>query len=224
MLPRVSASTVYWMNVSTVALFYRSRGRPASPGRPPFVIVRRPSADELVVAVRLDLEDVELRVQRVVGLRRPFERTTENPVLDGHLLEVLEHELPSHRAVALRTRELDRVHGDLRSAVARRAEGTHCLARIVLLPAGDDRSVRRDPRDVRGERRHVRPRSLELRRGVRPVSAEDLRLLALLQQLLRERLRVARLLGRVEDDVGVVRDLRHVRSEEDTYELQSHVN
>ena len=55
------------------------------------------------------------------------------------------------------------------------------------------------------------PGALNCGRVVRAVTAEHLRLLALLDQLLGERLRVARLLRREEDDVGVARHLRHVR-------------
>src|SRR3982751_6552441 len=98
-----------------------------SPGRPPSVPFAGVLPDELVRAVRLNLEDVELRVQRVVRLRRPPELSTEDPVVDSHLLDVAEHGLPRRGAVALRAGQLDRLHRDLRSAVAGRAEGAQGL-------------------------------------------------------------------------------------------------
>src|SRR6185503_9505848 len=100
---------------------------------------------------------------------------------------------------------------DLYCSVGRGTERADGLARVVLLPAGDDLRVGGNAGDVRREVRDVRAGLLELRRVVRAVAAEHLRLLALLDQLLSERLRVARLLGREEDDVRIARDLRHVR-------------
>src|SRR6185312_6324320 len=96
-LPSVRPSTVSWMNWSTSGS-YTWRGGPM-PGRPAEVS-RRVLADELVRAVRLNLEDVELCVQRVVGLRRPLERSTKDPVLDRDLLEGAEDGLTRGRAAA----------------------------------------------------------------------------------------------------------------------------
>src|SRR3954454_15032449 len=182
------------MKVSTGSRY--ARGGPGIPGPPPFVPFAGVLPDELVRAVRLNLEDVELRVQRVVRLRRPAELSTEDPVVDLHLLDVAEHGLPRRGAVTLHTRELDRGERDLRGAVARRAERPDGLPGVVLLPARDDRGVCRDAGDVRCEVRHVRARRLERTGVVRAVTAEHLRLLALLDQLLGERLSVARLLRR----------------------------
>src|SRR3954464_5103119 len=94
-----------------------------SPGPPPSVPSAGSLPDELVRAVRLDLEDVELRVQRVVGLRRPAELTTEDPVLDPHLLHLAEDvALALDRPLADDAGPLDGLQHHLRGAVARRAE------------------------------------------------------------------------------------------------------
>src|SRR4051812_27558084 len=108
---------------------------PGPPLAPPFSLAGL--ADELVRAVRLDLEDVELRVQRVVRLRGPPEGPAEDPVPDLHLLHVAQDGLPVGLAVALHARELDRVERDLRGAVARRTERPDGLPGVVLLPARD---------------------------------------------------------------------------------------
>src|SRR5664279_6372638 len=108
------------MNVSMRGKFYNHQGRPECRTAPEWFASSRRLPDELVGAVRLNLEDVELRVQRVVGLRRPLQRASEDPVRDLHLLDVLEDGLASRRAVALGARELDRIHCDLSRAVARR--------------------------------------------------------------------------------------------------------
>ena len=63
------------------------------------------------------------------------------------------------------------------------------------------------------EVRDVGAGRLELAEAVRAVAAEDLGLLALLHELLGERLRVARRLRREEHDVGVARHLRDVGRE-----------
>src|SRR5437867_1669323 len=102
-------------------------------------------ADELVGAVRLDLEDVELRVQRIVRLRREAERAAEDPVLDHDLLDLLQDALAVDLTLAGGAALLDRLEQHLRRAVARRAEGAELLAGVVLLPAGDDRRVGPDP-------------------------------------------------------------------------------
>src|SRR3989304_5626462 len=58
------------------------------------------AGDELVRTVRLDLEDVELPVQRVVRLRRPAEGAAEEPVRDAHLLDLADH-VAAFRELAL---------------------------------------------------------------------------------------------------------------------------
>src|SRR4051794_27082330 len=75
-------------------------------------------ADELVRTVRLDLEDVELRVQRIVRLRREAERSTEDPVRDDDLLDLAQHGLAVDRALARVARTLDRQQDDLCGAIA----------------------------------------------------------------------------------------------------------
>src|SRR3989304_5112352 len=72
------------------------------------------AADELVRTVRLDLEDVELPVQRVVRLRRPAEGAAEEPVRDAHLLDLADH-VAAFRELALAgaPRLLDPLAGDL---------------------------------------------------------------------------------------------------------------
>src|ERR1700759_3052558 len=97
---------VSWMKVSTGSEI--REGRPEGSGRPHSrALSLRPLADELVRAVRLDLEDVELRVQRVIGLRQPLERPSEDPVLDADLLDVLQDGLARCRAVTLDARKVD---------------------------------------------------------------------------------------------------------------------
>src|SRR5262249_10890601 len=108
--------------------------------------------DELVLAVRLDLEDVELRVQRVVRLRLPMEGAAEDPVLDRHLRDLAQDvALGLERAVVGDAGPLDRLEHHLDGPVGRRPEGADRLAGVVLLPAGDDVLVGRDAGDVRGE-------------------------------------------------------------------------
>src|SRR5690349_6799855 len=180
-LPSVRASIVSWMNVS----IERPGGRHGAAHLELQIVL----SDELVRAVLLDLEDVELRVQRVVRLRGPLEGPAEDPIRNRHLLDLAQDVAPRlEDAVIRRARELDRVHEDLRRAVRRRAERADRLAGVGLLPTGDERRVGRDAGDVRSEVRDVRARHLERRWVVRAVSAEHLRLLALLDELLRERL------------------------------------
>src|SRR4051812_16829227 len=104
------------MNSSTGG-FWNERGRPGNRAAPLslFSFCRR-LADELVRAVRLDLEDVELRVQRIVGLRRPLELAAEDPVADLHLLDVPQHGLARRRPVTLLAGEGDRLQRHLRRA------------------------------------------------------------------------------------------------------------
>src|SRR3954453_18303257 len=112
------------MNVSTGV--GASKPGAAPEGTAPVVQVSRPSADELVRAVRLDLEDVELRVQRVVRLRREAERATEDPVRDPDALDLAQDvTLGLDRAVTLDAGLLDRLQRDLGGPIARRAEGAH---------------------------------------------------------------------------------------------------
>src|SRR5262245_56261644 len=59
---------------------------PDRPGRTTSITFRL--ADELVRPVRLDLEDVEGGVQRVVGLRRPTENPAQDPVRNPDLLHI----------------------------------------------------------------------------------------------------------------------------------------
>src|SRR6478736_2275055 len=104
------------MNVSTrFASLYpaeRERGRPSLRTAAPES--RSALADELVRAVRLDLEDVELRVQRVVRLRREAEVTTEDRVLDHDLLDVADDVAAIlDLTLAGVARLLDRVERDL---------------------------------------------------------------------------------------------------------------
>src|SRR5215208_1186270 len=112
----------------------RPAGGPPRPGSPSLV-------DELVRAVRLDLEDVELPVQRIVRLRREAEVAAEDPVLDPDGLHVAQHCAPVDTAAAARARPADRVERDLDGGVGRWAERPELRARVVLLPAGDDRLV-----------------------------------------------------------------------------------
>src|SRR3954447_26483643 len=144
------------MKVSTVrGLLYAKEGRPAS-GPPLSLPCRaRRLPDELVIAVRLNLEDVELRVQRIVRLRRPLEGAAEDPALDLHLLDVAEDGEASRLAAALLARLRDRGQCDLRGPVARRPEGADVLPGVGPLPRLDERRVCRDARDVRREVRHV---------------------------------------------------------------------
>src|SRR5438552_14228123 len=101
---------VSWMNVSIESPGGRLRGRP--PG------VQIVLSDELVRAVLLDLEDVELGVQRVVRLRRPLERPAEDPVRDRHLLDLAQDVVPIlDDAVISRAGQLDRVQENLNGAV-----------------------------------------------------------------------------------------------------------
>src|SRR5947209_20548846 len=102
-------------------------------------------SDELVRAVLLDLEDVELRVQRVIGLRGPLEGPAEDPVLDRHLLDLAQDVAPRLDDAVIRdAREMNRVHEDLRGTVGRRPERADGLAGVRFLPAGDERLVGRD--------------------------------------------------------------------------------
>src|SRR3954447_24461755 len=81
-------------------------------------------ADELVGAVRLDLEDVELGVQRIVRLRREAERATEDRVRDDDLLDVADNVAPLlHLTLACNTCLLDRGERNLGCQVRRRTEG-----------------------------------------------------------------------------------------------------
>src|SRR5438094_434837 len=100
-----------WRRIPGVAGVVRKNGeRPASP-RAARHRSFRVLPYELVRAVGLDLEDVELRVQRVVGLRRELEAPAEDPVLDLHLLDVPDDVAPLlERSVAGGARQLDRVH------------------------------------------------------------------------------------------------------------------
>src|ERR1700730_7830377 len=167
--------------------------------------------EELVAPVRLDLEDVEPPVQRVVRLRGELEAPAEDPLLQVRtLLDVPQHGASIRDlALAVLAGQLDRVQRDQDGPEGRRAERADLLAGIVLLPAGDDRLVVGEQADRSGEVRDVRAGRLELARPVRTVAAEHLRLLPLLHQLLRERLRVLRLLRREEHDVGVAGNLGH---------------
>src|SRR6478736_5544236 len=148
--------------------------------------------NQLVAAVRLDLEDVELPVERVVRLRREAEAAAEDPLRDPHVLDYVDQRAPAReRVVVLSTGGLQGLQDHLDRAVGRRPERADRLAGVVPLPAGDDRLVVGEEADRRREVREIRARELELRRVVRTVGAEDLRLLALLGQLLGDRLRVA---------------------------------
>src|SRR5262245_24050760 len=101
--------------------------------------------DELVAAVRLDLEDVEPPVERVVGLRGEPEGSAEDPVLDDDLLHLLDHIAPVlDRSVAGVAGTLDRVEDHLDRPVRRRTERAERGVRVVLLPAGDDVLVVRE--------------------------------------------------------------------------------
>src|SRR5580765_6312904 len=103
MLPSVSPSSVDWMNVSTRRGSCQTRAaRQSRAARCGSLRL----ADQLVLAVCLDLEDVELRVQRVVGLRRPAELSTKDPVVDPHLLHVPDHVTALNRAMARVASEL----------------------------------------------------------------------------------------------------------------------
>src|SRR3954451_4060052 len=104
------------MKVSTGSL-NTSGGGPVPRAAPCRAIDQDDLADELVLPVRLDLEDVELRVQRIVRLRGELEAPAEDPVLDLHLLDVLEDRLTGRAAVALLARHRDGGQGDLRRAV-----------------------------------------------------------------------------------------------------------
>src|SRR5262245_18002515 len=78
--------------------------------------------DELVAAVRLDLEDVEPSVERVVRLRREAEVTAQDPVLDPHVLDGADHGAELHLALSLCARLLDRGMQDLDCTVGRRTD------------------------------------------------------------------------------------------------------
>src|SRR5881394_2613947 len=146
MLPRVRASTVSWMKVSTSSeeTTQKETGGPARCRAARSVPPRR-LADELVRAVRLDLEDVELRVQRVVRLRREAERATEDPVRDHDLLDLANDCTPvGQLTLACDARLLDRGERDLRRQVRRRTERAQLRLRVVLLPTGDERLVSSD--------------------------------------------------------------------------------
>src|SRR5439155_13525198 len=95
---------------------------PVGPDRAPGPPIALVLLDELVTAVRLDLEDVEPSVERVVRLRREAELTAEDPVLDPHVLDGADHGAPLHLAVSLCTRLLDGGEQDLDGTVGRRAE------------------------------------------------------------------------------------------------------
>src|SRR5215212_10848353 len=76
--------------------------------------------DELVRPVRGDLEDVELRVQRIVGLRREAEAPAEDPVLDPDLLDLAHDGLAAGELAAAGVApELDRPEDDLHRTVRR---------------------------------------------------------------------------------------------------------
>src|SRR4051794_16567845 len=169
-LPSVSASTVSWMKVSTpVGSLLREIAE--RPGKCRAARLNHDAidlADELVRTVGLDLEDVELRVQRVVRPRRELEGPPEDPVLDHDLLDLAQDVLLALQdAVVCNAGELDRVQEHLSGPVARRPEGADGLSGVGLLPAGDDLRVGLDARDVRSEVRHVRACGLEGRRVVR---------------------------------------------------------
>src|SRR5947208_1895671 len=121
------------MKVSTPRAYLQKR-RAARRLDGPLTLVPSVLADELVRPVGLDLEDVELRVQRVVRLRRELEAPAEDPVLDLHPLDVPEHVAPAEQLAAVGVAgELDRVQQHLGRAVARRAERADRLAGVVLL-------------------------------------------------------------------------------------------
>src|SRR5438046_2250152 len=108
-----------------------TEGGPAGPGPPSADWL----VDDLVRAVRLDLEDREPPVQRIVRLRREAERAAEDPVLDHDVLDLRDDVLAGLEAAAvLRACLGDRGHGDLRGSVGRRPERAERRARIVLLP------------------------------------------------------------------------------------------
>src|SRR5207247_9640045 len=125
------------MKVSTRVRAYGVEG--AAPTEPPPRVRCAGLADELVLPVRLDLEDVELRVQRVVRLRREAERAAEDPGVDADALD-LPQDRPAicQRAVPGDAGLLDRPQHHLNGPVRRRADGAECRLRVVLLRAGED--------------------------------------------------------------------------------------
>ena len=124
-----------------------------------------------------------------------------------HLLDLAQHRAPVREDVLVRdARRLDRAERDLDGAVGRRPERLELRVRVVPLPAVDRApSTSATPLMSGAKLDTYEPASLKLRRRVRAVAAEHLRPLALLEQLLTERLRVGRLLRREEDDVRVAR-------------------
>src|SRR5215510_16450584 len=146
------------MNVSTRVRAYAAGGRngPAVAGRTAAPSRCAGLADELVLPVRLDLEEVELPVQRVVRLRREAEVAAEDPVRDPRPLHVLDQVAALELAVLRDTRAVDRVEDHLDGAVRGRPEGAGLCALVVLLPPGDDRLVVGEQADRRREVGDVR--------------------------------------------------------------------
>src|SRR5262245_8108330 len=125
------------MNVSTRVRAYAAGGQngPAVAGRTAAPSRCAGLADELVLPVRLDLEDVELRVQRVVRLRREAEVAAEDPVGDPDALHLTQHRpAVGQRAVAGDAGLLDRPQEHLDGAVGRGPERAQRRLRVVLLP------------------------------------------------------------------------------------------
>src|SRR6476469_73975 len=127
------------MKVST-GLFYSVEGGPSSRAALRCQRLSRSLLDELVRAVGLDLEDVELRVQRVVRLRREGEVATEDEVLDPHVLDPADYVAPVlDDAVFVGTGLLDRLEQDLNCPIRGRPERANRLPGVVLEPSCDDR-------------------------------------------------------------------------------------
>src|SRR3954468_3246487 len=156
-------------------------------------------ADELVLAVRLDLRDVELRGGHVAVLVEG-NRDPEDGMRDLDGANVLREFRP--RRLAVCARGLVGGCSNLRRHIRRRAERAP-LRPVLLVVPGDDLCCARQAVDVAGEGRDVCTRAREVTR-VEAVGAEDLRALPLLLHLLREELAVRGDLPREEDDGGVI--------------------
>src|SRR3954454_4649899 len=152
-------------------------------------------ADELVLAVRLDLRDVELRSLELAVLVEA-DGEAEDRMRDAGRVDLLEQLRATRGPVG--ARRLVRRRDDLRGHVGRRAERAPLRA-VLLVVAGDHFRGPGQTVDVARERRDVRARDREVA-GVEAVGAEDLGGLALLLHLLREELTVRGDLPRQEDD------------------------
>src|SRR3954454_17616556 len=111
----------FWMSTEGAPIL--SETNVARPGPGHIHRGSRSLRNQLVAAVRLDLEDVELPVERVVRLRREAEVASEDPLRDLDVLDRVDHDAPARElVVVLRAGGIQALQDHLHRAVGRRAE------------------------------------------------------------------------------------------------------